>query len=74
MSAGDRLVIFTDGLVDAEDSRGENFGEQRLFDVLEGGGGLSISSLKHAILESLLHHTQGIPLTDDLTILAAEIR
>ena len=74
LSAGDRLVVFTDGLLEAEDSHGEDFGEQRLFDVLEGGEGLSISSLKHAILGSLLHHTHGIPLTDDITILAAEVR
>ena len=74
LSAGDRLVVFTDGLLEAEDSRGEDFGEQRLFNVLEGGGGSSISSLKHAILEGLFSHTRCIPLTDDLTVLAAEVR
>ena len=74
LSAGDRFVVFTDGLVEAEDSGGEDFGEQRLFDVLKGGGGSSISSLKHAILKGLFSHTRGIPLTDDLTILAAEVR
>lgn len=74
LSAGDRLVVFTDGLLEAEDSHGADFGEHRLFAVLEDHAGSSISGLKYAILEGLFDHTRGIPLADDLTILAAEVR
>jgi sigma-B regulation protein RsbU (phosphoserine phosphatase) len=34
---GDTLLVFTDGLVEAENSSGEEFGENRLFALLEGG-------------------------------------
>jgi len=74
LSAGDRLVIFTDGLLEAEDSRGQAFDEEHLLQVLDGERGSSISALKYAILESLLHHTGGVPLVDDLTVLVAEVR
>ena len=34
---GDWLVIFTDGLVEALNQRGEEYGEQRLLEVLNAG-------------------------------------
>jgi len=74
MTSGDRLVMFTDGLLDAEDTQGEPFGEERLLRVLKGEGGTSISRIKHAVLGSLLDHTKNVPLADDVTLLAAEIQ
>ena len=71
---GDRFVVFTDGLLDAEDGNGEPFGAERLSRVLENESRASISHLKRAILNGLLDHTNGLALEDDLTVLTAEIR
>lgn len=74
LTPGDRFVVFTDGLLDAEDRNGEPFGVERLSRVLEHESAVSISRLKRAILDDLLGHTDGLPLEDDLTVLTAEVR
>lgn len=74
LTTGDRVVVFTDGLLDAEDPDGEAFGEEHLLQVLNGDCGTTTSAIKYAILDGLLAHTGGSPLEDDLTVLVAEIR
>jgi serine phosphatase RsbU (regulator of sigma subunit) len=36
LAAGDLLVIFTDGLVEAEDDRHDEYGEKRMLEVIDG--------------------------------------
>ena len=74
LTPGDRFVVFTDGLWDAENRSGEPFGAERLSRVLEHESAASISHLKRAILDGLLDHTNGLALEDDLTVLTAEVR
>jgi phosphoserine phosphatase RsbU/P len=74
LTPGDRFVVFTDGLLDAEDRNGEPFGAERLSRVLGNESAASISHLKRAILDGLRDHTNGLPLEDDLTILTAGVR
>jgi len=74
LTPGDRFVVFTDGLLDAEDRNEEPFGTERLSRVLDNESAASISHLKRAILNGLLDHTNGLALEDDLTVLAAEVR
>ncbi|MEO8341490.1 MAG: PP2C family protein-serine/threonine phosphatase [Nitrospirota bacterium] len=74
LTAGDRVVMFTDGLLEAEDLHGDAFGEERLLTVLEEQHGASISAIKYAILDSLFNHTKRLPLVDDLTVLTTEVR
>ena len=74
LTPGDRFVVFTDGLLDAEDRNGEPFGADRLSRVLGNESAASISHLKRVILDGLIDQTNGLPLEDDLTILTAEVR
>jgi phosphoserine phosphatase RsbU/P len=74
LTPGDRFVVFTDGLLDAENRNGEPFGAERLSRVLENESAASISNLKQAVLNDLLDHTNGLALEDDLTLLTAEVR
>ena len=70
---GDRIVMFTDGLLEAEDRQGEPFGEERLSRVLGSQRPGPVSAIKDAILDGLLDYTGDLPWEDDLTVLAAEI-
>jgi sigma-B regulation protein RsbU (phosphoserine phosphatase) len=36
--AGDRIAVYTDGVVESRNARGEDFGELRLCEILRGGG------------------------------------
>ena len=73
LTPGDRLVMFTDGLLDAEDSQGEPFGDRRLEHVLDAANPLSVATLKHDVLQHLFEHRGNRPLEDDVTLLVAEV-
>ena len=74
LESGDRVLLYTDGLLDAEDANGEPFGSERLLCLLKSQGDVSISGVKRAVLDGFLDHTKGLPLVDDVTLLAAQIR
>jgi sigma-B regulation protein RsbU (phosphoserine phosphatase) len=50
LQPGDRLLLFTDGLTEATDNSGEQFGEQRLTDLLREHRGSSADELKEVLL------------------------
>jgi serine phosphatase RsbU (regulator of sigma subunit) len=71
-AAGSRLVVYSDGLVEALDARGEQFGYDTLRDILQRDARLPAQQLMASLLAELDHHTGGAPLADDLTILIVE--
>lgn len=71
---GDRLFLYTDGLTEATDRRGQHFGKARLRAALEAAGGATVRGVKAAVLDAVRAHTAG-PLThDDVTFMVLEIR
>jgi len=65
---GDRLVLFTDGLTEAQDSEGTEFGEQQLLDILS----LCRERSGHEIQEEVLRAVREFSareLQDDATLL-----
>ncbi len=62
LKAGDRVVLATDGVTEAEDLDGEFFGEDRLQEAVEG-----------CTIEAVLHKVErfmnGAPANDDFTML-----
>lgn len=69
MEAGDALVLFTDGLVVAEDHRGEPFGEERLLRALEGARGLSAGDLLEVLRRSVLWFAGSARQRDDISFM-----
>jgi serine phosphatase RsbU (regulator of sigma subunit) len=73
MAPGDRLVVYTDGIIDTPGPEGVCFGLERLKDVLDANTGVPLSELKSAVLKTL-HQYSGKELThDDVTLIALEI-
>ncbi len=70
--AGSRLVLYSDGLVEAISPEGEPFGYQHLEEVVKSAVDLSGSGLTTTILDALAKHADGVPAADDLTILIVE--
>ena len=50
LATGDRLVLFTDGVVELENPDGEAFGDDRLIAVLAANGAADAESLKTAVM------------------------
>jgi phosphoserine phosphatase RsbU/P len=67
---GDALLVFSDGLVEAVDTRGEPFGEARLAEALAEAEGEPAGPLLEAVLRRVRDHARGAPPFDDLTALA----
>jgi sigma-B regulation protein RsbU (phosphoserine phosphatase) len=71
VSDGDILVMYSDGLVEAANSRGEEYGEDRLREVLATVIEKSADAIRRAILNSLAAFSGASELRDDLTIVVA---
>jgi serine phosphatase RsbU (regulator of sigma subunit) len=69
---GARLLLSSDGLVEALSADGEQFGYQRLTEVVEGLEDLSGPSIIDALRTALAVHIGELPLADDLTLLVIE--
>ena len=69
---GDLLVMYSDGITEAENPAGEPFEESGLEGVLAGRGGQPPSELAPAILRAVEAHARDSRFTDDLTVLILE--
>src|SRR6202167_5511421 len=69
LAPGDWLIIFTDGLVDAENARQEEFGETRLLSALEAGVSATPKGLLDQLMANLDLFVGATPQHDDVTCL-----
>ena len=67
LAPGDWLVIFTDGLVEAENARQEDYGEFRLMNALEAAKALSPAELLKRVMTELDLFVGSTPQHDDVT-------
>ena len=73
LQSGDWLVVFTDGVVEAEDTKGDEYGEQRLLFVLHTGAELTPAGLLQNITADLDRFVAGAPQHDDVTCLLVKV-
>lgn len=71
---GSRLLLYSDGLVEARAAGGEPFGYEALREVLQAHREAPAATLVSAVLAALDRHLNGQPLADDLTLLLVEHR
>ena len=69
---GDRLVVFTDGVVEAEDRDGADFGTERLLEIVVSHRRLGADLLRDTIMDALARFS-GCPLQDDATLLVLAV-
>lgn len=69
LDRGDNLVLYSDGITEAEDAEGKEYGEERLTALLRAHAGQDATALAGAVLDDVAHHRGAAPQQDDLTIL-----
>ncbi len=69
LEPGDSLLLYTDGVTEANDSAGELFEEARLAATLEGAAGESAEALVERVFAAVQEFARGEPQADDLTCL-----
>lgn len=72
LSKGDILVVYSDGLTDAENSAGKMLGKRRLREIIQLEAPAGSKAVEEAFLRAIGDFTQGVPQTDDITFLVVE--
>ena len=72
LDAGDILVVYSDGLTDAENQREEVFGEERLLELIQQAAPAGSHVLEYRLLRAIEEFTEGTPQTDDITFVVVE--
>jgi len=67
LQPGDWLVIFTDGVAEAENGLKEEYGEQRMLNVLHAGAGATPDELLRRMMSDLEAFVGPTPQHDDIT-------
>jgi len=72
LMAGDMLVFYTDGVTEAENRLGEEFGIERLSALVQRGSSLSAEGLMIDIFNSAAEFCSEVGFNDDVTILVVK--
>jgi phosphoserine phosphatase RsbU/P len=73
LQPGDLLLLYTDGVTEAANPAGEEFGRDRLARVVQENRSRSVEDLVRAVRRSLHDFAAGRPLDDDTTIVAGRV-
>lgn len=73
LKENDTLVFYTDGVTEAENSSEEQYGTQRLIEVIVKNADIGAEELCRKIEEDLMEFTSTLPHFDDLTIVVIKI-
>lgn len=70
---GDILLFYTDGVTEANNLQGDQFGRERLAQIVRQNAGLPAQELLHRLRQALNDFSNGKPLEDDATLLVCRM-
>jgi len=73
LESGDRLVLYTDGVTEAENSYGTEFGEDRVVQALQDSAGHSAEEVRRALMEAVTGYCSG-NFRDDATVVVLAVQ
>lgn len=74
LAPGDRMILYTDGVTEAQNDAGEFFGRRRLREAVLRADGADCDGMHAAIQKAILDFTAGAEQADDLTLVVVEFR
>jgi phosphoserine phosphatase RsbU/P len=74
LASGDKIVIYTDGVTEAQNLDGEFFGRQRLRQAVAEHRADCCNMLHDAVQSQVAAFTEGAPQADDITLVVIEYR
>jgi phosphoserine phosphatase RsbU/P len=69
MVAGDKIVLYTDGIVEAMNDKKEIFGFDRLLEIVQGASSIKADALLKEILDNVNAFAGEVAQHDDLTVI-----
>jgi sigma-B regulation protein RsbU (phosphoserine phosphatase) len=73
LEKGDVLVLYTDGVNEAQNTAGQMFGIERLVQIILEHGGRSPKELKNVIVNSVQTFSEGQEQRDDITVMIVRV-
>ncbi|MBP9023482.1 MAG: DUF3369 domain-containing protein [Spirochaetes bacterium] len=74
LEGGERIILFTDGLVEARNTSDQMIGNENFYKILSERNSLSIEEMCLKVFEDVSNYSKGIDPDDDKTILITEIK
>jgi CHASE2 domain-containing sensor protein len=74
LKPGDVIVLFTDGVTEAEDRHKGQFGEERLIALLHETHGGDARAIGDRICQEVLKFSKGLQMADDLTVVVVKVK
>lgn len=74
LDKGDWLVMYTDGVTEAQDRDEDEFGEERLIDFILKNRRKSAEIMKQELLKEVKEFTQDLPQSDDITLVIVKAK
>ena len=72
--AGDAFILFSDGIIDAVNAAGHQFGRQRLEEVIVAHSDRSAGDIVKAVFSAVAAHSEGVDPFDDETVVVIKIK
>ena len=72
LTPGDHVIIYSDGVTEAQNRASEFFGKKRLRDIVNAHANESCMAIHDAIQEGVAAFTEGAPQSDDITVVVLE--
>ena len=73
MAAGDRFLLYTDGVTEPENAAGEAFGENRLEQIMREGGSANASEMSARLVSGVRQWQAAPSAQDDITLLVVDV-
>lgn len=73
LESGDALVFYSDGLTEAMNATGEQYGEERLLAAVHRTDGMDAAATRESIIGDVFEFLQGVHPQDDLTVVVIRV-
>ena len=73
LQKGDVVTFYTDGVVEAENPRGDQFGEEQLEELVKTNAFLTADDIRALILDEVSDWIEGREQRDDVTVVTLKV-
>jgi len=73
LAPGDKVLFYTDGLIEAMNGQGEEFGEERALNVLREHGNRTPAEIIQVLREAVERHRGDHEISDDFSLLVCQL-
>ena len=72
--SGDIMILYTDGITEAKDNKGEEFGNERLAEALQNNAEKSSKEIEESVISTLYKFSGSEDINDDYTSMTVKFR